>query len=77
VTVDFATADVTAIAGSDYTAKSGRLGFRPGVTKKVLKLSVTGDSAVEPAESFDIVLSRPVGATLGASRGTCFIANDD
>ena len=76
-TVDYATADGTAVAGSDYVAASGRVRFPPGATSKTLKLTVIGDATVEPAEYFDIVLSRPVGAALGASRGTCYIGNDD
>ena len=34
VTVDYRTADVTAVAGSDYVAVSGRLTFNPGVTSQ-------------------------------------------
>src|SRR6185369_13992041 len=43
VTVAYATADVTATAGSDYQAASGILTFAPGETSKTITVSVIGD----------------------------------
>src|SRR5262249_43489201 len=40
VTVQYATADGTATAGSDYTAKSGTLTFNPGVTIQSVRVTV-------------------------------------
>ena len=77
VTVDWTTENGTATAGSDYVAASGRATFKAGVVRKILNITVNGDATVESAETFDVVLSRPVGATLGNTRGTCSIGNDD
>jgi hypothetical protein len=77
VTVQYATADVTATAGSDYVATSGTLTFAPGVTQQTISVTVNGDTLVEPDETFDVNLSAPVNATLAASQGIGTILNDD
>lgn len=77
VTVRYATADGTAKAGSDYTAASGTLTFSAGQTSKTVSVSVRGDTAYEPNETFKLALSAPAGATLGTATGTGTITNDD
>ena len=70
VTVDFATADGTALAGSDYTAASGTLSFEPGDLTKSAAVTVLSDSLVEAVETFTLVLSNPTNATIAAGAGT-------
>jgi hypothetical protein len=77
VTVNYATADGIAIAGSDYQPASGVLIFSPGETSKLLTLWVNGDADVEPDERFFVNLSSPGNATLVRSQGTGRINNDD
>ena len=77
VTVQFATADGTATAGSDYTAASGTLTFAPGVTSQPVVVNVTGDTMVEGNETFVVNLSNPSGATIAVAQGTGTITNDD
>jgi hypothetical protein len=43
-TVDFATSDGTATAGSDYTATSGKLTFAPGETAKEVRVNILDDA---------------------------------
>ena len=78
VTVNYATANGTATAGSDYTATSGTLSFAAGETSKTITVSVLGDKTVESNENFTLVLSSPSGATLGstASATVTIIDND-
>ncbi|HYE50843.1 MAG TPA: Calx-beta domain-containing protein [Azospirillaceae bacterium] len=76
-TVRFATQDGTALAGSDYRADSGTLVFQPGETSKTVTIALTGDTKVEPEETFTLVLSGPEGATLGTAAGTAAITDDD
>ncbi|NOZ94036.1 MAG: hypothetical protein GXP47_04745, partial [Acidobacteria bacterium] len=64
VTVDYATSDDTAVAGSDYTAQAGTLTFAPGETEKTISIPILADSEAELPESFDITLSNPVEAAL-------------
>ena len=69
VTVGYATANGTATAGQDYTATTGTLTFAPGETTKTITVAVTGDTAVEPNETFTVTLSNPTGATLVTAPG--------
>ena len=78
VTVQYATANGTALAGSDYTAKSGTLTFANGVTTQNITISITSDTVIEGDETFAVNLSNPVGATLGTpSSSTVTIVDDD
>ena len=69
VTVDYATADGTATAPSDYTATSGTLSFAPGVTSQTITVLVNGDTEVEGDETFTVNLSNPVNATIATAQG--------
>jgi hypothetical protein len=77
VTVQFASADGTATAGSDYVATSGTLSFAPGQTQQTISVVVNGDIVYEPDESFFINLTNPTNATLSVSQGQGTIKNDD
>ena len=56
-TVDYATANGTALAGSDYTAQSGSLSFAPGETSKTISVSINDDSVIEGSEAFTVGLT--------------------
>jgi hypothetical protein len=77
VSVDYATADKDATAGSDYVAQSGSLSFPPGVVEKRVRVTVNGDSVDEADERFKVVLSSPVRAVLGRATGKGTILDDD
>jgi hypothetical protein len=77
VTVQFATVNGSATAGSDYTATSGTLTFAPGTTSQLVTVSVTGDVVDEDNESFSVNLTAPTNATLGASSANGTINDDD
>jgi hypothetical protein len=77
VTVDYATADGTATAGSDYTATIGTLTFAPGTTSLPVNVAVLGDVAVEPDETFLLNLTNATNATLADPQGIGYIADDD
>ncbi|HZG88301.1 Calx-beta domain-containing protein, partial [Paenibacillus sp.] len=77
VTVSYATANGTALAGADYTAKSGTLTFAPGETTKTIAVPVLGDTVAENNESFFVNLSSPLKATIADGQGAVTIANDD
>jgi choice-of-anchor B domain-containing protein len=63
VTVDFATRDGSAVAGSDYDAVSGTRTWLPGETSdQIVGISITNDAAQEGDEQFTLVLSNPTGA---------------
>ena len=64
VTVDFATVDGTAQAGSDYAAASGTLTFAAGETTRTISVPTLDDTVPETQEGFTVVLSNPSGAGL-------------
>ena len=80
VTVNYATADGTATAGSDYTGASGVLTFAPGVTdSQTIEVQITDDAADDEveAETFTVGLSGAANATLQDATGTGTIDDDD
>gem|GEM_PF-638120 len=80
VSVDYATSDGTATAGSDYTAASGTLNWAAGDSaSKTFNVSITGDTTFEPDETVNLTLSNPTGgASLGSpNTAVLTITNDD
>ena len=76
--VNFATADGTATAGSDYAATSGTLSFGGGVNTQTISVPINGDTTIEPNETFFINLSGATnGATISDGQGVGTIINDD
>lgn len=81
-TVDFATADGTATAGTDYVARSGTVSFfASGASSATVAVTVLGDPWSEADEGFTLNLSNLVNtknsASIGDSSGTATIRNDD
>ncbi|MBL8107785.1 MAG: hypothetical protein JNJ72_19615, partial [Anaerolineales bacterium] len=77
VTVKYATANGTAVAGSDYATASGTLTFAVGQTAKTVTVNVLGNTVVEPNETFFVNLSGATGATILDGQGQGTIVNDD
>ncbi len=77
ITVDWATADGTALAGEDYTAASGSLAFAAGELTKSIAVLVLGDTAEEAGETFSVVLSNASGAPIARATGMGTLVNDD
>jgi len=77
VTVNWASADNTAIAGSDYQPASGSLTFAAGQTTKTVSVFVNGDVTTEPNESFFVNLFNPGNASISDAQGQGNITNDD
>ncbi|MDB4511902.1 hypothetical protein N9060_00425 [Arenicella sp.] len=77
IAVDFQTMDGTATDGLDYTGRVGTMTFAPGQTQKVRTIQLLDDNLGESTESFSLLLSNPVGATLGDSVGEVTITDDD
>lgn len=77
VTVAYGTANGTATAGSDYTARSGTLSFAAGETSKTIQVSIAGDTTPEGNEAFTVNLSNATGATIADGSAIATITNDD
>jgi hypothetical protein len=77
VTVNFATVDGSAKAGSDYTATSGTLTFGLGNTSATFSIPILTDSLVEGDETVLLTLSSPGGGgTLGAQKTAVLTIKD-
>ena len=75
-TVDYRTEDVTATAGQDYTAKSGRLTFQPtGQRSQEVRVYLLDDDVEDGGETFKLVLHNPNGAVLEKAEGIGTIDN--
>jgi hypothetical protein len=78
VSVDYATSDGTALAGTDYTATSGTLTFGANEVTKSFSVPIANDSAHEDGETFSVTLSGAAGgASLGSPAGASVTINDD
>ena len=77
VTVDYATQDGTATAGSDYTASNGSLTFNPDDTSQTVSVTVLTDSEDEGKETLTLTISNPSQATLDDASGIGTIENGE
>ena len=79
VSVNYATVNGTALAGTHYTATSGTLNWADGdAAPKTINVPIADNGVVNPARTFNVTLSGAVGATLGApATTTVTIADDD
>ena len=77
VSVSYATRDVTATAGADYTAASGTLTFAVGARTNTVHVTVLEDAHDDGGETLELVLSNAVGATIADGTGTGTIDNAD
>ena len=77
VTVDYATSDGTAVAGTDYTSASGTLTFDPGETAGTVSVAVLDDSVDDGGETLTLTLSNASGARIADATATGTIDNAD
>ena len=76
-TVDYATSDGTATAGSDFDAMAGTLTFAPGETRLTVDVPTTDDGIDEDDETLTLTLTNPVALTLGDATAAGTIEDDD
>lgn len=77
ITVNWATADGTAIAGEDYTSASGTLTFNPGVKTQTISVAINPDLLNENDEAFVVNLTSPSNAEIDDAQGQATLLNDD
>lgn len=78
VQVAYSTLNGTAKSGEDFTAATNQvISFAPSEKSKKVVVAVTGDAQKEPEETFTVVLSNPVNATIQKATATAYIKNDD
>lgn len=78
VTVDLATADLTATSGSDYVGATNTLAFAGQEKIRLIYIPILNNSLKAENKSFRATLSNPVGVTLGIqTTATITIVDDD
>ncbi len=77
VAVDYTTTNVTATAGSDYTAVSSTLSFAPGVVSNGFTITLSPDLTYEANETFRVILSGITNSSPGIGTNTVTITDDD
>ena len=70
VTVQYATANITAAAGADYARTSGTLTFAAGATERTVAVPIADDALDEQSERLMVTLHAAVNATVHGSRGS-------
>jgi hypothetical protein len=77
VEVDYATANIDATVGSDYTVASGSTTIAAGDTTATVVVAITNDATDESNETYTVTLSNPVYATLADAIGLGTIVDND
>jgi hypothetical protein len=78
VTVQYATSDHSAHAGTDYTADTGTLTFGAGETSKTITVTVLDNAVADGNRAFKVTLSTPGGGgVLGSPVTTLVTILDD
>lgn len=75
VTVNFATADGSALAPGDYSSSSGTVTFAPGQTTQTISIATAADVPQEAAEMFVVNLSGAANSTIADALGQATIAD--
>lgn len=77
VSVGYRTVDGTAVAGQDYTERTGGLQLDIGETAETVRVPVHGDDAREAGETFSLELTYVYGASVADRAGVATILDDD
>jgi len=77
ISVNYATSDGSATAGSDYTAVSGTVNIGAGSGGATFVVPIIGDAVTEADETFTITLSSPTNANIAVGTAVGTIFNDD
>ena len=77
VSITYHTGGGSASVPSDYLSASGALSFGPGESKKMMPITIVGDSKPEGNEFFNILIDSISNPVVLGFPGTFTILNDD
>ena len=77
VLVDYSTVNGSAVAGADYTKKSGTVKIKAGARFANLSIPILADTAPEGTESFQLRVTGATNATIVDGTGVVTISDDD
>jgi Ca2+-binding RTX toxin-like protein len=75
ISVNYATSNGSAIAGTDYTATTGTLIFAAGQTSRTIAVPILNDNLNEVNETFKTNLTTPTNATIADNQATITITD--
>ncbi len=73
VTVNFHTADGTAMHETDYNTSSGKVTFQPGATSATITIPIRGDRLARGNKAFQVLLKNSQGAPIAEGAATIAI----
>ena len=76
-TIDYTTADDSAVDGDDYSVASGTLTFQGASTSETITVTILPDSLDEDAETFVVNLTNASDGSIGNDQATVTITDDD
>ncbi|SFO57658.1 Ca2+-binding protein, RTX toxin-related [Cohaesibacter marisflavi] len=79
ISLAYQTVDGSAVAGVDYTAKSGTVTFQAGQTVATIAVDISGDTTTEGDEFFNLVVTpnSSIANSVEDSTGTAYLLDDD
>ena len=77
VTVTATTVAGSALAGTDFQARTATVTFAVGATTASFQVNIVNNRTAEPTETFTVVLSSPVGATIADGTALVTILDND
>jgi len=77
VLVHYSTVPGTAVAGGDYTTRTGTVKILAGKRQAVVTIPINSDTTSEGTESFSVVVDSAPNATIVKGTGTITIRDDD
>ncbi len=77
VTVDYITANGSALAGDDYDAEVGTLLFNAGETSQPVSVSITDNALLTGHKAFTLLLNNPTNAEISVPVATITIIDDE
>jgi len=75
--VEYRTLDITARAGEDYGAVTGKLAFAAGQTQASFQVGIRDDGLAEGSESVELTLLAPEGVEVGRQGTSVLVIADD
>ena len=77
VLVHYSTVPGSAVAGADYTARSGTIKIAKGKRQVTVTVPIASDTVSESTESFSLVVDSAPNATIAKGTGTITVRDDD
>jgi hypothetical protein len=77
VSVDYQTANGTALGGKDFVKRHGTATIAAGKKSTFINVPIKGDTVVETSENFSVGITNPVNTVIQVGAATGVIQNDD